>query len=106
MEKKMNRYLRSRSIQVEMFVEKGASRSQETFLGFIPKDPDFFDPNLEEAEIETGKYLKGSVGYFTKSDPVSGIRTFLSGNNIRTDGTWLRMDRNGKSKDVYIRVCN
>ncbi|MGJ4745305.1 hypothetical protein ACQV5M_03005 [Leptospira sp. SA-E8] len=76
------------------------------FIGFLEEDVSFFSGDLEEVEIETGKYLKfrnlsGADELETQLDIDKKVRTYLEENNIRTD--WMRFS---SRKNSYLRIIN
>lgn len=76
------------------------------FIGFFEEDVSFFSGDLEEMEIETGKYLKfGNSSIHAEAGERfcvdKRIQTYLEENNIRTD--WMRFS---SGKNSYLRIIN
>ncbi|MEI1277825.1 hypothetical protein V6Z05_05815 [Leptospira venezuelensis] len=101
-------YLSTYSIRKKYYVTK-LENSGKIFKGFIGLDEEYissFAKDLEEIEIETGKYLK--FGNFSVGDNITErigvgekIQTYLIENNIRTD--WMRFSF---GRDSYLRIVN
>ncbi|TGL34749.1 hypothetical protein EHQ52_09650 [Leptospira koniambonensis] len=105
---RLDRYLLENQIQKKSFAAKceSSGRMFKGFIGFFAEGISYFPEDLEEVEIETGKYLK-----FWNSPLVDGtilefcadkrIQTYLEENNIRTD--WMRFS---SGRNSYLRVIN
>ncbi|TGK08271.1 hypothetical protein EHO58_06645 [Leptospira selangorensis] len=105
---RLDRYLMDNYIQKRSFAEKYESLGKvyKGFIGFLEEDIPVFSRNLEEAEVETGKYLK--FGNLSCEDDLrerfcvnKKIRIYMEENNIRTD--WMRFS---SGKNSYLRIIN
>ncbi|WP_243396200.1 hypothetical protein [Leptospira hartskeerlii] len=85
---------------------ENAGKSFRGFIGFLQENSFDFPEELEEAEIETGKYLK--LGNSSVIDQVRAqlyidrrIQKYLDENNIKTDRMKFCSGRN-----LYLRIIN
>ena len=109
---RLDRYLMENHIRKKSFAEKYESSGKcfKGFIGFLEEDIPAFLRNLEEAEIETGKYLKFENSHMAneKAETLGiqfcfnkKVQTYLEENNIRTD--WARFF---SGRNAYLRVIN
>ncbi|WP_244288473.1 hypothetical protein [Leptospira dzoumogneensis] len=105
---RLDRYLLENHIRKKCFSAKleNSGKIFKGFMGFLSEDISDCPGDLEEVEIETGKYLK--FGNLPVSDNITSrlvvdkkVRTFLAENNIRTD--WVRFS---SGKNSYLRIIN
>ncbi|TGK37657.1 hypothetical protein [Leptospira andrefontaineae] len=105
---RLERFLLENHIQRKCLATKYESFGKifKGFIGFLEEDISTLPRDLEEAEIETGKYLK--FGNFSGTDDFGAkfcvnkkVQTYLEENNIRTD--WMRFS---SGKNSYIRIIN
>ncbi|GBF39306.1 hypothetical protein LPTSP1_23070 [Leptospira johnsonii] len=105
---RLDRYLLENRISKKCFAAKYESyeRIFRGFVGFFNEDLSVFTRDLEEVEIETGKYLKfGNLHGTNELGAGFGVskrvRTYLEENNIRTDWIGFSSGRNS-----YLRIIN
>lgn len=105
---RLDRYLMKNRISRKCIAVKyeSSERIFKGFIGFISEDVPISPIDLEEVEIETGKYLKFGNLYGTDCFGVrfcfdKSVRTFLEKNNIRTD--WMRFSA---GRNSYLRIIN
>ncbi|PKA17275.1 hypothetical protein [Leptospira haakeii] len=105
---RLDRYLLENHIPKRCIAEKFENFGKvfKGFIGFFEEDIPGFSKNLEEVEIETGKYLK--FGNLSSEDDLGArfcinkkVQTYLEENNIRTD--WMRFS---SGKNSYLRIIN
>lgn len=105
---RLERFLLENHIKRKCLAEKYESSEKifKGFIGFIEEDDSDFPEEFEEAEIETGKYLKFGNSYLATQTGMQlyvdkRIQTYLEENNIRTD--WMMFS---SGKNSYIRIIN
>ncbi|PJZ78493.1 hypothetical protein CH365_04065 [Leptospira neocaledonica] len=108
---RLDRYLLENHIPKRFFAEKYESFGKvlKGFIGFFEEAPSDFPEKLEEAEIETGKYLKFGNSFTVNRVDKSNtsfcvdkrIHAYLEENNIRTD--WMRFS---SGRNSYLRIIN